>query len=204
MRLSAPNTPCNISVPAGALSDAVGEPTAASNMLVAVWDQQGPQVGGRVGGQVGEQRASTVRRGNRGTPSSRGADRQAAALTAGAQPRKGGMQEEPRARSNTPSHRPPSPPTPSSTHAAQPVIKQLGKYATTEQPRFPLFIDFGERVLTTNPLRLFQSTGIGRSGVGGGAGAPPGDHARAGAWLRSRERRPSEWWALARAARRSL
>ncbi|PSC71772.1 T9SS C-terminal target domain-containing [Micractinium conductrix] len=89
VRLSAPNTPCNISVPAGALSDAVGEPTAASNMLVAVWDQQGPQ----------------------------------------------------------------------------PVIKQLGKYATTEQPRFPLFIDFGERVLTTNPLRLFQTTGIGRLDV---------------------------------------
>lgn len=35
---------CNVSMAAGALTAAAGQPTAASNTLSVLWDQQGPQV----------------------------------------------------------------------------------------------------------------------------------------------------------------
>jgi len=45
IQLASPNVRCNVSVAAGALSGAAGEPSAASNTLSLLWDLQGPQVG---------------------------------------------------------------------------------------------------------------------------------------------------------------
>ena len=42
--LAAPDRPCNVTVPDGALTGEVGEPTAASNTLRITWKTQGPQV----------------------------------------------------------------------------------------------------------------------------------------------------------------
>ena len=44
----------------------------------------------------------------------------------------------------------------------QPVISTVGKYSTTDDRRVPLLVDFGERVLEMNPLRLFNTSGFGR------------------------------------------
>lgn len=44
----------------------------------------------------------------------------------------------------------------------QPVISTVGKYSTTDDKRVPLLVDFGERVLEMNPLRLFNTSGFGR------------------------------------------
>ena len=46
IQLAGPNVRCNVSVAAGALSAAAGEPTAASNTLSLLWDLEGPQVRG--------------------------------------------------------------------------------------------------------------------------------------------------------------
>ncbi|PRW60571.1 rhamnose-binding lectin-like [Chlorella sorokiniana] len=43
IQLAEPNVRCNISVAAGALRAAAGEPTAASNTLSLLWDLEGPQ-----------------------------------------------------------------------------------------------------------------------------------------------------------------
>jgi hypothetical protein len=48
------------------------------------------------------------------------------------------------------------------TQAPQPAISTVGKYATTDERRIPLLIDFGERVLQLNPLRLFTAEGFTR------------------------------------------
>jgi hypothetical protein len=44
----------------------------------------------------------------------------------------------------------------------QPTVSTIGKYATTDERRIPLLIDFGERLLQLNPLRLFSVTGFSR------------------------------------------
>lgn len=44
IQLAEPNVRCNVSVAAGALTAEAGQPTAASNTLSLLWDQQGPQV----------------------------------------------------------------------------------------------------------------------------------------------------------------
>ena len=44
IQLAGPNLRCNVSVAAGALTAAAGEPTAGSNTLSLLWDLQGPQV----------------------------------------------------------------------------------------------------------------------------------------------------------------
>lgn len=43
VQLTAPNTPCSIVVPEGALDGMVGEPTAASNTLTLIWDEDAPE-----------------------------------------------------------------------------------------------------------------------------------------------------------------
>ncbi|PRW60393.1 type 1 secretion target domain-containing [Chlorella sorokiniana] len=43
IQLADPNVRCNVSIAAGALSAAAGEPTAASNTLSLLWDLEGPQ-----------------------------------------------------------------------------------------------------------------------------------------------------------------
>lgn len=53
IQLAGPNVRCNVSVAAGALSAAAGEPTAASNTLSLLWDLEGPQVRGVVGAWYG-------------------------------------------------------------------------------------------------------------------------------------------------------
>ncbi|KAI3424051.1 hypothetical protein D9Q98_009414 [Chlorella vulgaris] len=51
------------------------------------------------------------------------------------------------------------------TQPPAPTISTIGKYATTDERRIPLLIDFGERVLQLNPLRLFSVTGFSRTDV---------------------------------------
>ena len=89
LALDAPNRPCTVRVLRNALADQAGEPTASSNRLRLLWDQEPPQ----------------------------------------------------------------------------PVIRIAGKYASTSQPRVPVLIDFGERVLQSNPLGLFNTSGMGRQDV---------------------------------------
>jgi hypothetical protein len=51
------------------------------------------------------------------------------------------------------------------TEPPQPAISAAEGYSSTDQRRIPLLIDFGERVLQLNPLRLFETSGLGRVDV---------------------------------------
>lgn len=48
------------------------------------------------------------------------------------------------------------------TQPPEPIVNTIGSYQTTDQQRLPLVIDFGERVLQLNPLKLFSVTGFAR------------------------------------------
>ena len=48
----------------------------------------------------------------------------------------------------------------------RPVIRIAGKYATTSSPKVPILVAFGERVMQSNPLGLFNTTGFARSVLG--------------------------------------
>lgn len=61
-----------------------------------------------------------------------------------------------------PAH-PASPACPA-TFLPQPSIRPLDKYLATSNPRVLLLVSFGERVLTANPLLLFNATGFSRWG----------------------------------------
>ena len=44
----------------------------------------------------------------------------------------------------------------------QPSVRKIGKFLSTSQPKVPLMVDFGERVMALDPLKLFNATGFGR------------------------------------------
>ncbi len=83
------------------------------------------------------------------------------------------------------SNHPPSSCNPRSA-VPQPSITTANKYASTNEGRFPLLIDFGKRVMQLNPLNLFTASGLGRWGPALLAG--PGG--RAGPSGRTRSERP--------------
>lgn len=51
-----------------------------------------------------------------------------------------------------------------------PSIGIAGKYTTTQAPKVPVLVAFGERVMQANPLGLFNTTGFSRRAGGAGAG----------------------------------
>lgn len=72
---------------------------------------------------------------------------------------------------------------PAATPVPQPTITSTSKYASTNEQRFPLLIDFGKRVMELNPLNLFSVSGLGRwdapaGGSGPGSAHPPGGQAQ--------------------------
>lgn len=141
MELAEPGRPCNISVPAGALAAAAGEPTAASNTIRVTWWEDGPQVRRR--------RCCASCDVTREMPHS------VACQRAGSQPL-------------LPCH-PHLPACAQMPNAClllypQPEVRIAGKYAAADSPRIPLVVDFGRRVQQLNPLGLFNATGFGRWG----------------------------------------
>lgn len=56
------------------------------------------------------------------------------------------------------------------TQPPQPTITTSGggKFLTTDQTKIPLLVDFGERVLQLNPLKLVKVTGFARCAPGAG------------------------------------